>query len=471
MKSNYSLRARLIFQYMVIVIVCMLVIPTAISELLHSQIKTFAAERLEENESQLMEYLSHGYEEQGKWNEKAMPHGADFMRWPMVKVEVLDADGNVVHTYSKEANNDQDKVAPRFVRPPEVTPDVLVVTRRDIKVRGGSEIVGAVCFTCLPFSHSPEGTFLRRFNKIMYYAVAVMLAAAAVIAVMMASGISRPVIGVAKRAEQISRGTYTMDESMTSSITELQTLIDSVDRLGKSLEEQENLRKRLMSDIAHELRSPVTVIRSHLEAIEDGVFEPTPEHIDPILDEVDRLTTLISEVSKLTKIESAGYSLHPVNFNASEMTESAVKVYEPNFKNKGVELRRNIESDVMMMADGAKIRQVIENFLTNALRYTDAGGRVTVSLRSEGEDVILVVEDTGIGIAEKDLPRIFERFYRTDESRTRVSGGLGLGLAIVKSIVDVHGGTINAESKVGVGSRFTVRLPKEPRGAAKKASA
>lgn len=250
---------------------------------------------------------------------------------------------------------------------------------------------------------------------------------------------------------------------MESDITELQALIDSVDRLGDSLEAQEELRKRLLSDIAHELRNPVTIIKSHLEAIEDGVWEPTPERIRLTVSEVDRLSQLICEVEKLTYIESAGHSLALENIDTTSVIERAALVFDPLYKNKGVELKRDIEPNVMMVMDGAKIRQVIENLLSNALRYTDPGGTVSVSMHSDADEMRIDVADSGIGIAKEDLPYIFERFYRTDVSRARTSGGIGIGLAIVKAIVEAHDGTITVTSVHGEGSRFTVRIPRKNR--------
>lgn len=145
------------------------------------------------------------------------------------------------------------------------------------------------------------------------------------------------------------------------------------------------------------------------------------------------------------------------------MIERAALVFDPLYKNKGVELKRDIEPDVMMVMDGAKIRQVIENLLSNALRYTDPGGTVSVSMHSDADEMRIDVADSGIGIAKEDLPYIFERFYRTDVSRARTSGGIGIGLAIVKAIVEAHDGTITVTSVHGEGSRFTVRIPRKNR--------
>ena len=457
---KHSLRSKLIFQYMVIVIVCMLVIPTAISGLFEWQFKNFLNEKLDEYETEFTDYFASLYEETGTWRAKGIfPRGSDFIRWPVAMIQIKDSGGNLVRSYSRfmmKSGPMHDRG--HHKRGPAILPEGLQVRSRDIVVRG--ERVGQVFFTVLPFDKSPESNFLNNFNRIMYYAVAVMLIIAAMIAIFMAYRISTPVLNAARRAQQISMGKYTVEGHVASDITELQTLIESVDRLGKGLEEQEELRKRLMSDIAHELRNPVTVIKSHLEAIEDGVWKPTPERIRLTVSEVDRLSQLIREVEKLTSIEGAAHSLSVEDTDVSSVVEKASLVFDPLYKNKGIELRREIEPGIMVQIDGAKIQQVVENLLSNALRYTDAGGSVTVSLMDGEKEVTVSVADTGIGIAAKDLPYIFERFYRTDVSRARTSGGIGIGLAIVKAIVEAHGGAIEVESDPGKGSRFIVKIPK-----------
>lgn len=452
-----SLRSKLVFQYMVMVLVCMVVIPTAIAELLDRQFRSFANERLLEDEQEITEYFTKIYNESGSWNRySSLARRPDLLRWPMVKIELFDAEGKPLRQYVRQMKM-QHKMQGKHLIIPEAQRTDLIV--RYMKIRSDNRVVGTLRFTCIPFNESREGNFLARFNKIMYYAVGVMLLAAAMIAYYMAGRISTPVLRVASRAQQISRGKYKIKEKMTSEIAELDTLLDSVDRLGESLESQEELRRRLLSDIAHELRNPVTIIKSHLEAIEDGVWQPTPERIRLTVSEVDRLSKLIKEVEKLTSIESAGHAIEIENINISEITERAVMVFDPLYKNKGVELRPAVEAELYLAADGGKLRQVIENLLSNALRYTDAGGTVSVFMKKEAGGIKLEVSDTGIGISEKDLPYIFERFYRTDISRTRASGGIGIGLAIVKAIVEAHSGTIKAESRPGRGSSFTVSIP------------
>ena len=215
-----------------------------------------------------------------------------------------------------------------------------------------------------------------------------------------------------------------------------------------------------MSDIAHELRNPVTIVKSHLEAFEDGIWEPTPDRIKLTVSETDRLSKLISEVGVLYAIEGENNSLVFENANLSEELERSQLTFAPLFANKEVELVGDIEPSLTVSADMGKLRQAVENLLSNALRYTDKGGKVILSLKSMSSNVEITVKDSGIGISKSDLPNIFERFYRADKSRARVSGGMGIGLAIAKAIVEGHGGTISAESTEGIGSTFVITLPK-----------
>ena len=174
---------------------------------------------------------------------------------------------------------------------------------------------------------------------------------------------------------------------------------------------------------------------------------------------MDRLSQLIQEAEKLTSIESAGHSLSIEKVDVSQIVEKAAMIFDPLYKNKGVELSREIESGITAAVDAGKIRQVIENLLSNALRYTDSGGKVSIKMNKNKDDFIIEVSDSGIGISENDLPYIFERFYRADVSRTRASGGLGIGLAIVKAIIEAHCGTISVKSHPGEGSCFTIKIP------------
>jgi signal transduction histidine kinase len=212
----------------------------------------------------------------------------------------------------------------------------------------------------------------------------------------------------------------------------------------EKLERQEKLRERLTADVAHELRTPLTAVSTTLEAMAEGALPPTTERLNSCYDEIRRLGNLVADLESLAKTRSDILSLKLVPLN---LLDTAREVFQ------------NVTGEsVTVQADRERIIQVLGNLRSNAEKYGD--GEITVTVKNAGKYGEITVSDNGPGISEEDLPHIFERFYRADKSRTRSTGGAGIGLAIVKNIVEAHRGIVLAESEIGVGSRFTVRLGK-----------
>lgn len=460
-----SLRTQMLLQYAAIVLICMIVIPAFIAKSLDTQLQKFLNARLLEDEQEIILMIENLYEKGDVWNlSRLSAFYGDFLRWPVVNATLIDNYGRVVWEFKRAELKPRRQPRAMMMGPQpqyhhERTLHMNNYIIRERTITADGKTVGKMRFTYLPFLESREGLFLKQFNRRMISAVGFMLVAAALVAFIMANRISRPILKVARRAALISKGKYGPADKMSSNISELQVLIESIDRLGLSLEEQEELRKRLIGDVAHELRSPLTIVKSHLEAFEDGVWSPTPERIKLTVDEIDRLSVLIMEIERLSSLESGDEHLVFSCANLSEELERTAMSLEPLYKEKALALLREIQPDVIMTVDTAKLRRSVENLLQNALRYTDSGGKVVLSLKTRGALAEISVQDSGIGICEKDMPFIFERFYRTDKSRTRESGGMGIGLAIAKAIVEAHGGDIVVESKEGRGSKFTITLP------------
>lgn len=464
-----SLRTQMFMQYAAIVLICMLVIPAGISKMLDLQFKRFTENKLAEDEQQIVRFMEELYSVDGSWNIALLSRiRTDIFRWPMMGISLSNAQGNLIWEFrrpfmrSPGSHGQQRGRKDHF----EIQPEFYLV--RESNILFDAQNVGTVRFTYLPFVESREGLFLKQFNRLMVKSVGMMLAIAAIIAFVMAGRISKPVLRVAERAASISKGRYRSTEKMKSKIKEIETLIESIDKLGLSLEAQEELRKRMVGDVAHELRSPLTIVKSHLEAFEDGVWSPTPDRIKLTVDEIDRLSERITGIERLASLESGEEQIEFVPCDLSAELARTELTFEPLFCEKNITLERHLEPDVMVEADMPKLKRAIENLLSNALRYTDPEGTVKVILQRGGGNAEIIVEDDGIGIPLHDLPNIFDRFYRTDKSRTRESGGMGIGLAIAKTIVEAHGGTIAVESHEGEGSKFTILLPLAERGNKKK---
>ena len=230
--------------------------------------------------------------------------------------------------------------------------------------------------------------------------------------------------------------------------------------MAVELEETERHRRNLTADIAHELRTPTSNIQGYLEAIKDGVFQPTAETIDTLLEQALLLSRLVDDLRLLARVDAGELRLELSETLVGELLQSALEALHPRAEAKGVTL--SLEADPSLLAldlDATRIAQVVGNLLENAITHTPKDGRVTVSAHAAAHAVEVAVADTGPGIAPEDLPRLFDRLYRADPSRSRSTVGTGLGLTIARRLVEAHGGSIEAESVVGQGSRFVVRLP------------
>lgn len=301
--------------------------------------------------------------------------------------------------------------------------------------------------------------FLNSINQSILLAALAGLLITLLLGYLLSKRMMAPLNTLAAFSHDIGRGKLHPSIELDTRVTEWQELAAALSRLSSSLKEQEALRIRLTADVSHELRTPVAVLQSHLEAFQDGVWEATPERLAVCRQETERLTSLIQQLQQLASLEAVEAAINPVQFSLDEELKSLCLAMNPAFEQKNIRLEWQLSSPVTIEADREKVHQLASNLLTNALKYTDAGGRVTLQLDADDREASLLVTDTGIGIPEEDQPHIFERFYRADQSRSRRSGGAGIGLALVKALVEAHGGQISAASQLGEGAAFQVVLP------------
>ncbi|MEU9443621.1 HAMP domain-containing sensor histidine kinase [Streptomyces sp. NPDC048304] len=218
-------------------------------------------------------------------------------------------------------------------------------------------------------------------------------------------------------------------------------------------------RKAMVSDIAHELRSPLTNIRGWLEVVRDGVVEPDPALLDSLHEEALVLQRIIDDLQDLAAADAGTLRLHREPLRAGDLLDQVAAAHRIAAGAAGVALRAEADAGAWLDADPVRMRQALGNLVSNALRHTPADGTVALAARRAGADVVLTVTDTGTGIAPEDLPHVFDRFWRAEKSRSRRTGGSGLGLPIVRHLVAAHGGTAEAASESGSGAVFTLRLP------------
>lgn len=322
------------------------------------------------------------------------------------------------------------------------------------------EVVGKLDLTHYASTYymSNDLELLNTVNQVILIIGIVSVGSIVVVSAMISKSISIPIVKVSRMAKLIETGQYKKEVETRSDIKEIDELIASINNLSLALDEQEMLRKQLTTDIAHELRTPLTTIKGHLDVMIAGIWEPTPERLVSINEEVVRISRMVDELRHLSKYDSERTKLELSNIRLDELLESIIYNYQVQAFEKNIEIHSQIEP-VMALVDEKKFSQVLINLLSNAIKYTNVGGVITVTCQSDEKDIYIKVSDSGIGIPDVDLKHIFERFYRVDKSRSKETGGIGVGLTIAKSIVEAHGGVITVSSKLGVGSEFMIQLP------------
>lgn len=296
----------------------------------------------------------------------------------------------------------------------------------------------------------------------------VSLAVALVIAVLCALGVTwyvagrltRPLAVLTTAAHEMGEGNYAARATVSDAGPELSSLAEAFNAMAGRLGDAEKTRRRLVGDVAHEMRTPVATLAAYLDGLDDGVVEWDEPTSLLFRANVERLARLCDDMSAVSRAEEGHLELRPSNVRVRELFEAAEREARPGFAAKGVRLELGACVDATVVADAERVGQVLTNLLANALRHTSPGGDVRISARSAGGDVQLVVQDTGEGLDPEQLTHVFERFYRGDAARTRDARGSGVGLTIAKAIAEAHGGRLTVTSPGrGQGATFTLSLP------------
>jgi two-component system sensor histidine kinase BaeS len=284
--------------------------------------------------------------------------------------------------------------------------------------------------------------------------------AAVVVSVALSARLSRPISRLAQASRRIAAGRYAERVPVTSE-DEIGELADSFNTMAASLETTERRRLELVGDVAHELRTPLTTLDGYLEGLEDGVIQPREATWTLLRGETARMARLVNDLQELWRAEAKQLPLTIEPIDVGAMAAAAVVRYSAVASERAVQLRLDATQAPPARADRERLTQVVDNLLSNAVRYTAEGTTITIGVRGDDETVTLSVADQGPGLTEEQRAKVFERFYRIDPSRSRALGGSGIGLAIAKALVGLMDGRIWAESEgEGRGATFRVSLPR-----------
>ncbi len=341
------------------------------------------------------------------------------------------------------------------INPGQYTEDSYPLSKNNKKL--GTIVFG---YYGTSFLNTGALTFKTTLNHSFFLSTFIALIFGLIISIFLSKQISSPLTKITDTANRMRNGDLKARSQVVSKTKEIDDLTISMNYLAETLQNEELLRKRLTSDMAHELRTPLTNLKSHIEALLDKVWEPTEEILTGFYEEIQRLIKLVEGLNDIAKLEQTSLNLNKSKFNLTLQLEKIITSFEPLYKNAGSKIYSDLIPNVEVLMDKDKLKQVMYNLLSNSLKYSKINGEVLLTLKSDNDGIIIEVKDNGIGISEKDLPFIFERFYRSDESRDKNTGGAGIGLTIVKAIVEAHTGTISVNSTLVKGSTFFITFPK-----------
>lgn len=305
-----------------------------------------------------------------------------------------------------------------------------------------------------------KASFRRAVDNALWKAGIAAILAAGIVSGLVSLSIIRPLRRVVKASQHIAEGHY--DQRLAARENdELGELARSFNRMAEALAVTETMRRQLIGDVSHELKTPLASIKGYMEGLQDGVIAPTPETFQLVHHEADRLQRLVYDLQELSRAEAVSSQLELRPCDPRDLVQTVTARLLPQFADKGIVLDCDMPDRLPeVKADADRIEQVLTNLVGNALQYTSSGGQVTIKVARFDAVIRFSVQDTGIGLTPDDLTKVFQRFYRVDKSRARSSGGSGIGLTIAQQLVEAHGGQIWAESPgLNQGSTFSFTLP------------
>lgn len=453
--TNFSLTTRFTMSFAFIAGMTALISIGVLSFVWEQHFQAYTRENIQITASSVADRIALRYEEEGAWSTEVTTAAAYAgVSYPGAGIMVVDRDGSVrydsTHTLENDENSFQKSLAPSSEDQMATAPIVV-----------NDEVVGSVrvwVYGSDTLLRQTDEAFRDNSYQAMAFASVLAIVLASCIGFLFARNLVSPINRMAKTAKAIKEGDLSARTGLTGE-DEVARLGETFDEMAEAVEKDRELERRLTTDVAHELRTPLMAIQSTVEAMVDGVLEADEERLETVNSEVQRLSRLVNALLKLSRLENRSTPMKEEVVDVGELVSGIIATHEAFVADSGLSLTYQMEKDVQVMGDADMIRQATANLISNAVRYTPEGGHITVRVKRGEIMASIVVEDTGIGLTPEEAKMVFSRFWRADAGRNRESGGLGVGLAVVKEIVDRHRGWVQVEGKKDQGARFTIHIP------------
>lgn len=400
-------------------------------------------------QQQLVAGLADSYERMGGWDAADLRTLESLAMMDGGTLRLVDADGITVWEPSAGEGGRVSAMHRRMMGSGPLGPE------RRLSIRVDGNVVGtAIVRLPTPGLLPQDVSFRSSVNHMLLVGGIVAGLAALLAGFVLARKATAPARELTRAARAVAAGERSERVDVDSQ-DELGEMARAFNAMADTIEEEDRLRRAFAAEVAHELRTPLAILRTQIEGIQDGVVEPNSPAIASLHEESLRLTRLVEDLETLASADAAGFSLTRTRTSLRGVIEDAAREFAGPYEAEDVDLSADLE-DVEIVADATRVRQVVANLLSNALKFTPEGGAVRLTLRRDGDEAVVSVSDTGPGISPDDLPRVFDRFFRGRGVRAR---GSGIGLTVARELVLAHGGDLLAASEPGQGATFTVRLP------------
>ncbi|GAB4547399.1 MAG: ATP-binding protein [Anaerolineae bacterium] len=449
MFSLRSLAFKLALAFLLVGLIGSVLMALFFRQTMRSRFDRFIADR---DQFSFVNILAQHYQDSGSWDgiEAALGYGRFQAPGPYerrVALVLVDEHGQVVFSQGN-AN--------------EVAQLLKHNYGRGVPIEVGDRVVGRLLIAPYPrppSPGSPEASFLADVTRAVIFSALGATAAALLVGMLLARTLTRPIRELTAATRALAKGELGQQVTVRTQ-DELGELAGSFNQMSADLAQASQLRRQMTADIAHELRTPLSLILGYTESLSDGKLPATQETFDIMYDEAQHLSRLVDDLRTLSLADAGELSLNRRPVDPRLLLERVMSAHMPEARQRGLSIRVEAPPDLPEVeVDPGRMAQVLENLMSNALRYTPAGGTITLSAEAQRNSVILRVQDNGTGIAPEDLPYVFDRFYRADKSRQRQGGQSGLGLAIARSLVEAQGGSVSVESVQGEGTTFIISLP------------
>ena len=474
-RNTLKYSTRMTLSFALTAVMTAVVLSIVLAFVWEQQFQTYTRDNMQRMVTQMAETLSEQYAEENAWTDSILDY-VDTTAGSMkeVGIRLVDSDDSVLYdnTMGGLLTDRQGRQTKNVVLPPRKDSVVMAdIQVSDVYEDGtvAPKVVGRLTFWAMNsdvFLTQSDSLFRTSSYGAIITAASMAVIFACIIGVFVARALAKPIKAITTTASQIRNGDLTARTGI-SGTDEIGRLGETIDDMATTLERDIKLEHRLTSDVAHELRTPLMAMQATVEAMQDGVLPADQTNLATVGAEVRRLSRLVDAMLRLSRMENGKTPFQLEKCDVVKLADDLVMAHSQLFQDNGIEL--TLQNDTghnsfYAEIDPDLIREAMGNLLSNAMRYTAEGGSVTVRVARDRRNVLLSVQDTGMGIAKEDIPRVFSRFWRSDASRERVAGGLGVGLSLTKEIVDRHNGTISVDSEDGVGTTFTLHLPLVHRG-------